>query len=130
MSKFLSALRVEQTSDTANDGRGEWELIAPLLYKSDLTGDLYVVPVGTTTDFASVPRVPIAFLLCGDTASRPATFHDWLYTADPKTGKHPVPDRATADALLKEAALAEGVPAWRAWSLFLGVRLGGASHWE
>lgn len=128
MSKFLSELRVEQTSDVANEGRGEWRLIGPLIYRSDLTNDLYIVPVGFKTDFASVPRVPIAFLLCGDTASRPAALHDWLYTAG-KDG-HPVPDRATADALLKEAALAEGVPAWRAWSLFLGVRLGGASHWE
>jgi hypothetical protein len=128
VSKFLSALRVEQTSDTANDGRGEWKLTAPLLYKSDLTGDVYIVPVGFSTDFASVPRVPIAFLLCGDTASRPATLHDYLYTA--VNGKHPVPDRATADALLREAATAEGVPAWRVWMLWAGVRVGGASHWS
>lgn len=128
MSKFLSALRVEQVSDTANDGRGEWELTAPLIYKSDLTSDVYIVPSGFRTDFASVPRVPIAFLLCGDSASKPAALHDFLYSAG-KDGKHPVPDRATADALLKEAALAEGVPAWRAWALFLGVRLGGGSHW-
>jgi hypothetical protein len=129
VSRFISALRVEQVSDTANDGRGEWRLTAPLLYKSDLTGDVYIVPVGFATDFASVPRLPIAFLLCGGTANRPACLHDALYTPDPKTGKHMVPDRATADAILKEAALSEGVPAWRAWALFVGVRLGGASHW-
>lgn len=128
MSKFLSALRVEQTSGTANEGRGEWELTAPLLYKSDLTGDVYIVPVGFSTDFASVPRVPIAFLLCGDVASKPAALHDWLYSVGPN-GKHPVPDRATADALLKEAATVEGVPAWRVWMLYAGVRIGGASHW-
>jgi hypothetical protein len=128
VSKFLSGLRVEQISDTANEGRGEWQLTSPLIYQSDLTGDVYIVPSGFRTDFASVPRVPIAFLLCGDTASMPAALHDWLYTA--VRGKRPVPDRETADMLLKEAALAEGVPAWRAWALYLGVRIGGASHWD
>jgi len=128
VSGFKTELFVEQTSDTANEGRGEWCLTAPLEYQSDLTGDTYVVPVGFATDFARVPRWPVAFLLVGDTGSKPATLHDWLYTAGPK-GKHPVPDRETADALLQEAALAEGMPAWRAWMLWAGVRLGGASHW-
>ncbi len=45
-----------------------------------------------------------------------------------KDCKHPVPDRATADALLREAALAEGVPAWRVALIYSGVRLFGASH--
>lgn len=129
MSAFLTELEVVLLDDTADEGRGLWELKAPLQYRSDLTGDLFTVPAGFKTDFASVPRVPIAFLLCGDTASRAATLHDWLYTAD-AAGRHPVPNRATADALLKEAALAEGVPAWRAWMLWAGVRLGGASHWD
>jgi hypothetical protein len=130
MSKFLTELNVEQIDDISNSGRGLWRLTQPLIYQSDLTGDTYVVPTGATTDFASVPRLPIAFLLCGGTASRPAALHDALYTPDPKTGKHMVPDRETADLVLKEAALSEGVPAWRAWALFLGVRVGGASHWD
>lgn len=129
MSKFLSNLLAEQISDTANEGRGEWMLIAPLIYKSDLTNDVYIVPSGFMTDFASVPRLPIAFLLCGDTASKPAALHDWLYTKG-RNGKHPVPDRETADALLKEAAAVEGVPAWRAWMLWAGVRVGGSAHWD
>lgn len=129
MSKFLSGLRVEQVNDTADDGRGLWRLIAPLIYESDLTNDEYTVPVGFKSDFASVPRVPIAFLLCGNTASRPAALHDYLYAKRPD-GTHPVPDRATADALLQEAALIDGVPSWRVWMLWAGVRLGGASHWE
>jgi hypothetical protein len=129
VSHFKSKLLVEEVCDSVDDGRGLWRLTAPLVYASDLTNDVYSVPVGFETDFASVPRVPIAFLLCGDTASKPAALHDFLYTKGP-SGKHPVPDRATADAVLKEAALATGVPAWRAWLLWAGVRLGGASHWD
>jgi hypothetical protein len=129
VSKFLTELDVEQLDDISNSGRGLWRLTSPLVYQSDLTGDIYVVPIGTTTDFASVPRVPIAFLLCGDTASKPAALHDFLYTAGPD-GKHPVPDRATADALLKEAATVEGVPAWRVALIYAGVRMFGGSHWD
>lgn len=129
MSEFLTRCDVEDINDIAASGRGLWRFLSPLRYQSDLTGDTYTVPVGYVTDFASVPRVPIAFLLCGNTCAKPAGLHDFLYTPDPVTGKHPVPDRATADALLKEAALSEGVPAWRCWLLWAGVRLGGASHW-
>jgi Protein of unknown function (DUF1353) len=124
VSRFLTNLDVEMTSDTANEGRGEWVLTQALQYQSDLMGAIYTVPIGFATDFASVPRVPIAFLLAGDTASRPAALHDWLYTYP-----HPVALRSQADALLKEAAKADGVPAWRAWLLWAGVRLGGDSHW-
>jgi hypothetical protein len=129
VSRFLNLLRVIQVSDSANGGRGEFRLTEPLIYESDLTGDTFTVPRGFCTDFASVPRLPLAFMLVGDTANRAAVLHDWLYTTR-KDGRHPVPDRATADALLKEAALATGAPAWRAWMLWAGVRIGGASHWD
>lgn len=120
---FNTSLAARLVDPDAYDGRGLWELTAPLAYTSVLTGKTYVVPVGFQTDFASVPRVPIAFLLCGDSASPAAALHDWLYAT------HEEPDRAVADALLREAALACGVPAWRSWLLHAGVRLGGASHW-
>jgi hypothetical protein len=123
MSRFLTDLDARLVNPSANEGRGEWQLDAPLVYLSDLAGTL-TVPAGFRTDFASVPRVPIAFLLCGDTASRAAALHDWLYTAP-----HQV-NRSTADKILKEAAIADGVPAWRAWMLWAGVRVGGSFHWD
>lgn len=128
MSAFLTPLEVEEVSDTAAEGRGLWRLTAPLVYYSEYTGDTNTVQKGYVTDFNSCPRFPIIFLLCGAVANKPSCWHDWAYTADPKTGKHPY-DRATADWVLKEAALSEGVPAWRCWLLWAGVRIGGASHW-
>lgn len=128
MSRFLSALRVEQVSDTDNEGRGLWRLTSPLLYFSSLTNDVYTVPEGFLTDYASVPRAPVVFWLTGDTCARPSVVHDFAYSKG-KDGKHPVPDRATADALLREAALAEGAPAWRVALIYRGVRLFGGSHW-
>lgn len=123
MSAFLTELDVQLVSDATNSGRGTWRLLSPLEYQSDVAGQTFVVPAGSLTDFASVPRVMIAFLLTGDTAHEASALHDWLY------GTHPV-SRSVADAVLREAALVTGVPAWRAWMLWAGVRIGGGgSHW-
>lgn len=123
MSKFKTLLRVEQIDDESNDGRGSWKLLAPLVYQSDVAETVFVVPTDFITDYASVPRIPIAFWLTGDTAHAAAVIHDFLYTTQEVT-------RDIADAVLQEAAIVAGVPAWRAWLLWAGVRLGGGSHWE
>ena len=131
MGKFLSALQVEQIddSDANQEGRGDWKLLSPLIYLSD-AGVTFTVPAGFITDFASVPRIPLIFDMFGDRADLAATLHDWLYTADPTTKLHPVPDRLTADNLLREACLAQGVDKFVADALYEGVRVGGASHWS
>jgi hypothetical protein len=124
MSKFLTELQVELISDATNSGRGTWRLTAPLIYDSDVAGRVFVVPTGFESDFASVPRLAIAFALCGDSAHAASVVHDAIYSY------HWV-DRATADAVLREAALVSGVPAWRAALLYYGVRVGGGgSHWN
>ncbi len=124
---FLSSLQVQEVDDESNEGRGCWELLSALRYESKSQGT-FVVPIGFKTDFASVPRVPIAWLLCGDTAHPAAALHDYLYTYHP-TGPGEQ-GRALADDLLREAAMSCGVPSWRAQLLWLGVRAGGASHWK
>ncbi|WP_186267950.1 DUF1353 domain-containing protein [Burkholderia gladioli] len=124
MSAFLSRLEVELVSDSTNSGRGTWRLTAPLVYQSDVADRVFIVPAGFETDFASVPRAPVAFLLAADSAHEASAVHDFLYTAP-----HPTP-RSMADAVLKEASIASGVPAWRAWLMWAGVRVGGSSHWE
>jgi hypothetical protein len=123
---FITKLVVEELDDAANDERGLWQVMEALKYESKGLGT-FVVPIGFQTDFASVPRIPIAWLLCGDTAHPAAVLHDYLYTYHP-TGPGKA-GRALADNLLREAALSEKVPAWRAWMLWAGVRIGGASHW-
>jgi uncharacterized caspase-like protein len=122
MPKFLTTLRVERVEDTSRDGRGTWQLLNPFAYKSEVAETVFVVPQGFITDFASVPRIPVAFLLTGDCAQEAAVIHDWLYTS------HEV-DRATADAVFREA-VALGNPGWRAWLMWAGVRVGGGGSWE
>ncbi|WP_027798222.1 DUF1353 domain-containing protein [Paraburkholderia dilworthii] len=122
MSAFLSELQVELVSDATNSGRGTWRLIAPLIYRSDVADKTLTVPMGFETDFASVPRTPVAFLLTADSAHEASALHDWLYS------EHAVP-RDIADAVLREASLVTGVPPWRAALMYWGVRAFGWSHW-
>ena len=120
MAKFLTSLRVEEVS---SEGRGTWQLLNLLAYKSDLLDYTLVAPSGFITDFASVPRIPVAFLLVGCMAHRAAVIHDWLYTS------HEV-DRATADKIFKEAALLDGAAEWRSLVFWAGVRIGGGNSWN
>lgn len=122
MSRFLTPLDVQLEDDAENEGRGSWRLDSPLVYQSDVAKETFTVPAGFVTDFASVPRLPVAFLLAADSCHEAAALHDWLYTT------HPV-DRATADAILREASAVTGAPAWRAWLMWAGVRVFGGAHW-
>lgn len=118
MSKFLSSLETEEISDSENSGRGSWKLMSDLLYQSDIAKMVIKVPAGFITDYASVPRLPIVFLFCGDTASKAAVIHDYLY----RSGILP---RNVCDAVLREAAVCDNVPKWRAFLLWSGVRMFG-----
>ena len=121
MSEFITKLDVELVDDLSNEGRGSWRLASPLAYSSDVSGLTITVPVGFITDFASVPRAPIAFWLTGDTAHEPAVIHDYLYA----TGLLP---RALADSVLLEAMAVEGVPSWRRYAMYYAVRAFGDAH--
>lgn len=117
MSRFISSLRAEKC---AGDG---WRLLHPLVYQSDVAQTTIVVPEGFETDFASVPRLPLAYLLTAESAHQAAVVHDYLY------GTQEV-DRQTADAVFLEAMRASGEPAWRARLMYWGVRLGGGIAWN
>jgi hypothetical protein len=120
MSAFLTSLEVENA--TGQDD-GKWRLTAPLVYQSDVAGMTFTVPAGFISDYASVPRAPLVYWLCGDTSTMASVVHDAIYTY------HWV-DRATADKVLREASAVTGVAAWRRTLMYWGVRLGGASHWN
>lgn len=122
MGQFLYTLRLERLEDVSEDGRGTWRLLGDVVFLSEQHGRI-VAPEGFVTDLASVPRLPITYFLAGGLAHAAAVVHDYLYTTHELT-------RAQADAVFREAAQACGVGAWRAWVMWLGVRLGGASSWD
>jgi hypothetical protein len=114
--RFLGPLHVSLTDEENN----LWLLDTPLPYWSEVLKTTLIVPAGEKTNFASVPRLPLVYLACGDVGRRPATLHDYLY----RTG---IVTRAEADAVFREALLADGVSWWRAWMMWAGVR---AMGWQ
>lgn len=120
MARFLTPLDVRLIDDTTPP---RWRLLSDLVYFSDLLG-VRIVPAGFETDFASVPRLPLFFWLAGDTCHKPATLHDWLYSAEGKVG------RDIADLALREASEATKVSAWRRWAMWAFVRVGGAGYYQ
>lgn len=124
MARFATNLEVVCIDDLANSGRGIWKILSPLVYQSDLLKETITVEPGFLTDYASVPRVPIAYWLFGDTAHKSAVIHDWLYH------HHEVCDEKTANRVFSEAMQAEGIPVWRRYAMYLGVAIGGKSSWE
>lgn len=119
MAKFLSPLTVEEISDSI------FQVVDhPFDYQSDILPGIIEVPIGFYTDFASVPRfLPLVYAALGDTAHEPAVVHDWLYYSA-------ITDRKTSDAILLEAMKTWGMPAWRYWPIYWGVRLGGFVAWN
>jgi hypothetical protein len=116
VSSFLTPLRAEKSGSY-------WVILQPFVYKSDILQTVIVVPEGFSTDFASVPRLPLMFLLAGDEAHEAAVIHDRLYATGEVT-------RDQADAVFKEAALVTGEPAWRVNLMYAGIRLGGWMAWN
>ncbi|MBD8531501.1 MULTISPECIES: DUF1353 domain-containing protein [unclassified Massilia] len=119
MSAFLTRLALAAATDRDD---GHWVLCKPLEYQSDVAKQTFIVPAGFKTDLASVPRLPVVYVLTGDSARAAAVVHDYLYSER-------LVSRKVADAVLREASEVSGVPAWRSWMMWAGVRIGGSSHY-
>lgn len=114
---FDSELAVEAATATT------WRLIRPLVY-TGRRGDTWTVPVGYTTDFASVPRSLQWLNLPYGPYTRAAVLHDYLLG---RIG-HPDPAVAVAsrdaDGVFRLAMQELGVPWQKRWSMWAAVRLG------
>lgn len=108
---FINDLEVRLVSGRS---RGRWSLLAPLHYVS-AAGAQYEIHKGFPTDFATVPRWPLAFLAAGSTAHCASALHDWLL--------HQGTNRKDADYLFYEAALSSGVKKWRAVLMYFAMRV-------
>jgi len=107
MAKFLNELVAEKMHS------GNWKLHDTLNYTSDLIGNVSV-PQGFVTDFASVPRLPVAYVLFDGVADSSAVIHDYLRREN-------IINRRTADNVFLEAMKAEGVPRWRRYPMYWAV---------
>ena len=114
MSKFLTEMDVRCIDD------GAWILVSDRCYESDLLG-LITVPAGFQTDFASVPRVPVFYMMFGDRAHRESVLHDFLYRLDAV----PPATRSQADDVFLEAMKERGKGFFVRRIMYWGVRVGG-----
>lgn len=118
MARFITKLVAAKHREPKSIfGRAEWKVQVPLIYASDVADDTFIVPAGFVTDFASVPRISIAYAVAGDTGHASAVVHDYLCR---KKG-YP---RSLADLVFKEALEVEGTPWWRRAIMYSGVRIG------
>jgi hypothetical protein len=100
-----------------------WKLLARLRFYSCVVNDWVEAPEGFLSDGCSIPRLPLIFLLAGGKANEAGYIHDALYTSR----KY---DRETCDRILREMVIAMGYDEQLADEFYLGVRIGGASHWD
>jgi hypothetical protein len=116
---FLTPLRTEQT------GPNRWRLIEPFVYqtKSGAFTTSIAVPAGFETDFATVPRIPVAGLVAGGAGEKAAVVHDWLYHTKPCSRKE-------TDQMFLDALTEEGEPWWRRYIMYAAVRAFGGPFWR
>jgi hypothetical protein len=115
----VAVVRFESDLITVDAGKGKHVLHADFNARVFFDGgeeEWIRVPMGFVTDFASVPRLPGAYLLFGGRANKSAVLHDFLYVQRR--------DREFADAVFL-AAMKNEEPAWRRFFMWLGVRIGG-----
>lgn len=110
---FLNQLVVRKSN-------GDWVVQSD--FGARIDGRTVIVLAGFKTDFASVPRLPLAYLLAGNTAHKSAVLHDWLYTKGA--------DRQFADQAFLAAMKAEGISGWRRWLMYSAVRAFGWSVYK
>lgn len=117
-SKFLTELQCQLVN-----GDNRWEVLSTLRYQSQIYNGLIEVQAGFVTDFASVPRVPIAYTLFGNRAHRESVVHDYLYQTH-------LTSKSDADKIFLEAMKARGKGFFVRWSMYMGVVLGGYSSYK
>jgi hypothetical protein len=105
--------------DFNKDGRRLYVLNDEFPYCDRNTGEVYVVPKGFVTDFASVPSVARGIIEPEGPAARAAIIHDWLYAV----GEAGARDKA--DALFYRSMKYYGVDEIKARLAYQAVRIGG-----
>lgn len=90
-------------------------------------GKTITVPAGFSYDGASVPRFfwRLIFPPVHPKSRRAALFHDFIYRTHPEGWT-----KAEADELFYHLLIEDGVPKWRAWLAYQGVKWGGYYAWK
>jgi hypothetical protein len=117
--RFVNDLYLEVLGDRA------FKLSEPLfvIIKNNNEELGFIVPKGFETDLASVPRVPVAWLLVGGIAHKSAVMHDYFY----RTGSV---SKEFADSAFFYGMETEGISYWRRWLMYKAVDLFGGNSYK
>jgi hypothetical protein len=136
------ANRMQLTEVAVVDEVAFWQLENPFYIhvydeKSEEQTVEIIIEKWFVTDLCSVPRMPFAHLLFGGIANRAGGMHDGLYSNWAKIvarklfsgEKHEV-TKAWADDVFYAGLIACGVPAWKAYWMWMGVKVFGGRHFR
>ena len=101
----------------------EWTLVGDVVYRG--RDDVFVVPDGTTTDFATVPRVVVWLIPRFGRYTLPAILHDWLVT---EGLRQRLLTSREADGIFRRSMRELDVPVVRRWLMWTGVRWGALAN--
>lgn len=128
MARFITETTLTILRGQFRQGRQLYRLHSTVVYESDLLNTRIYVPAGYITDLASVPKLPLLWLMAGGSGAEAAVIHDYLYSTHAVAGR-PV-TRSEADAVFREAIAASedvNAPGSLMW---LAVRVGGWRAWD
>jgi len=103
---------VQAISDT------RWKVLTPFVYRA--TNEVYTVPAGEETDFASVPRPFVWFIPRYGRYTKAAILHDRLC----RLAEEGSFSRRDADGVFRQAMRTLNVAFLRRWIMWAGVRWG------
>lgn len=118
--RFLTPLDVRKVP---HDDK-HWVHLSDLDFYSAQLARVLRAKKGTTTDFASVPRIPFMYERYGGICQAEGALHDALYRRDGGV------TRAQADRVFLEAMKAEGKPADVCYVMYAAVRAFGGRHFH
>ena len=101
----------------------DWKVLRALTYYAST--EVFEVPVGEHTDFASVPREFVWFIPRYGRYTKAAILHDYLCSK--VVPAHTI-SRIEADGIFRQAMRELGVPFLRRWIMWAAVRLGALTN--
>lgn len=101
----------------------DWKVLRALTYYAST--EVFEVPVGEHTDFASVPREFVWFIPRYGRYTKAAILHDYLCSVC--VPAHRV-SRIEADGIFRQAMRKDDVPFLRRWIMWAAVRLGALTN--
>lgn len=120
MSRFTESLIVTPLPDGKT-----WIILCDFGYEIGVegSGDIINVPIGTYTDFASIPRLLWAIFPRWGKYGNAAVIHDWMYWNQSRSRKE-------ADGIFLEGMEVLEVSTWKRRTIYYAVRWFGWVAWR